>query len=50
MNSYIDVHCIQMMDDGDVSTDQPLTFLPFGGKEGSGGGEVSGSDLIIFEQ
>lgn len=39
-----------MMDDGDVSTDQPLTFLPCGGKEVSGGGEVSGSDLIIFEQ
>ena len=34
--------CAMHTDDGDVSTDQPLTFLSFGGEEGSGG-EVSGS-------
>lgn len=35
-------------DTGDVNTDQPLTFLSFGGKDDRGG-EVSGSDLVIFE-
>lgn len=35
-------------DDGDVNTDQPLTFLSFGGEDGLGG-EVAGSDLIVFD-
>jgi hypothetical protein len=35
-------------DDGDVSTDQPLTFLSFGGKDGLGG-NVAGSDLVVFD-
>ena len=35
-------------DNGNVNTDQPLTFLLFGGENGLRG-KVSGSDLIVFD-
>jgi hypothetical protein len=37
------------VDDQDVQSKQPLTFLPFGPDADNGGGHVQDSDLMVFE-